>query len=156
MLDDVSAEHDVEGVLRKRELHRLDVTDEHLFANCPRLVRRLFVAVDAHDRRAALCEPAGEVTGRAAHVEHLFRRPGKGEQSFVPSVRPRIEGDVRCAAHAAGRPLLAWIDAELGQRIVRRLRKNEPSTTWTPRPKSVKPSAVECVCASRPNPFDAH
>jgi len=142
MLDDVSAEHDVEGVLRKRELHRLDVTDEHLLADCTRLFRRLSVAVDAHDRRATLDEPAGEVTGRTAHVQHLLWRPGEGQQTFVPSVRPRIERDVRRAAHAAGRPLVDSNDGELVQRIVRRLRKNEPSTTCTPSPKRVKPSAV--------------
>src|SRR5580765_3852754 len=142
MLDHGSAEHDVEGMLRKREIHRLDVTDQHLFADCARLFRCLLVVVDAHDRRATLGEPPCEVAGRAAHVEHLFRRPGEGEQAFVPSVRPRIERDVRRAAHAAGRPLVDSNDGELVQRIVKRLRKNEPSTTCTPSPKRVKPSAV--------------
>src|SRR5882762_2795305 len=43
-------------------------------------------------------------------------------------------------AHAAGRPFAS--NGEPAQRMVSRLRKNEPSTTWTPSPNSVKPRAV--------------
>ena len=63
VLDHVSAEHDVERLLRKGELHRLDVSDEHLLADSSSLRGCMLVRVDAHDRCAALYEPTGEVAG---------------------------------------------------------------------------------------------
>ena len=36
VLDDVAAEHDVEGARLERQLHRLDVADEHALADTPR------------------------------------------------------------------------------------------------------------------------
>jgi hypothetical protein len=43
VLDQVTAQHDVEGRFVERERHRLDVTDDHVLAHLASRLRRLGV-----------------------------------------------------------------------------------------------------------------
>jgi hypothetical protein len=84
-----------------------------------------------------LLELRGDLSG--AWLEAYRKEGGSwGKHGFTHGSEPQARD-----AHAAGRPFAS--NGVPAQRMVRRLRKNDPSTTWTPRPNSVKPSAVACA-----------
>src|SRR6266576_1817454 len=102
MLDHVAAEHDVERAGLERQVHRLDVADEHELAELLGHARRLRIELEADDRVPALRERPCEVAARAADVEHAVTGSDRFEQLRVRTVAAFIERDV--AAHARASP----------------------------------------------------
>ena len=94
VLDQVAAENDVERARLERELHRLDVPDQHVLAHLTRDRGSDRVELEADDGAAACDQRPREISARAADVEDALAAPHEREQLRVAAVRVLVEGDV--------------------------------------------------------------
>src|SRR5579864_4297277 len=99
MLDHVAEQDDVERARFERQLHRLDVADEHALAVRLRCPRRLGIELETDDRVAARGERLREIAARAADVEHAAARSDGVDELRVRAVAALVQRNV--AAHAA-------------------------------------------------------
>ena len=94
VLDQVAAENDVERARLERELHRLDVPDQHVLAHLTRHRGSGRVELEADDGAAACDQRPSEISARAADVEDALVAPHERKQLRVAAVRVLVERDV--------------------------------------------------------------
>ena len=136
---EVTAQDDVERRVFERELHLLDVADEHLLADvCGRACGRIWIELDADDLAAALDERPREVSARAAHVEHaLLSATDELEKPSMTSERARVSWTYPAASAVVTR--VRFASRRVASRrngMVSSARKNAPKTIWIPSPSA--------------------
>src|SRR5204863_7581928 len=94
MLDDVAAQNHVERPRLERNIHRLDIADEHTFAIRLGSPRRFRIELEADERVAARGKRRSEVAARAADVEHALPAPDSGQQLCVRAVAAFVQRDI--------------------------------------------------------------